>query len=49
MLQPTVLTSALDAEAFALNYPSLWNKVSDQALSIHMPPYRRHNKGRREP
>lgn len=52
MRQPTVLTSALDAEAFAVNYPSLWNKVSDpsicQVISIHMPPYRRAIKGRRE-
>jgi DNA replication protein DnaC len=42
---PTVLTSALGADAFALSYPSLWNKLSDssrcQILSIHMPSYRR--------
>jgi DNA replication protein DnaC len=43
--QPTVLTSALDADSFALSYPSLWNKISDssmcQIVSISMPPYRR--------
>ncbi len=52
MHQPTVLTSALDAEVFALNYPSLWNKLSDssscQVISIHMPSYRRTIQGRRE-
>jgi DNA replication protein DnaC len=52
MRQSTVLTSALDAEAFALNYPSLWNKLSDpsrcQVISIHMPPYRRIHQGKRE-
>lgn len=45
MHQPTVLTSALDADSFALSYPSLWNKLSDsstcQVISINMPPYRR--------
>jgi len=30
--QPTVLTSALDADAFALQYPSLWNKISDSSM-----------------
>jgi DNA replication protein DnaC len=42
---PTVLTSALDTDAFALSYPSLWNKLLDssrcQILSINMPSYRR--------
>ena len=42
---PTVLTSTLDADSFALAYPSLWNKLSDssrcQVISINMPPYRR--------
>jgi len=42
---PTVLTSALSADAFALGYPNLWNKLSDparcQILSINMPSYRR--------
>ncbi len=42
---PTVLTSALSADAFALSYPGLWNKILDssrcQIFSIHTPPYRR--------
>ena len=42
---PTVLTSALSADSFALSYPNLWNKLLDssrcQILSINMPPYRR--------
>lgn len=42
---PTVITSALRPEAFALNYPGLWNKILDAAKSrthvIDMPPYRR--------
>ena len=42
---PTVIISALRQEAFALNYPSLWNKILDAAKSqiyvIDMPPYRR--------
>ena len=42
---PTVLTSALSADSFALSYRSLWNKLSDssrcQILSINMPSYRR--------
>jgi DNA replication protein DnaC len=50
--QPTVLTSALDANSFALSYPSLWNKLSDtsrcQVISINMPPYRRIHQGKRE-
>ena len=41
---PTVLTSTLGADFFALAYPSLWNKLSDfsrcQVISINMPPYR---------
>ncbi len=41
----TVLTSALSADAFALSYPNLWNKLLDssrcQIFSINMPPYRR--------
>ena len=41
---PTVLTSTLGADSFALAYPSLWNKLSDssrcQVISINMPPYR---------
>lgn len=45
---PTVLTSSLQAEAFALSYPSLWNKLLDTTKSkihvIDMPPYRRSEK-----
>ena len=41
---PTVLTSTLRPEAFALNYPSLWNKLLDTSKCrvhvIDMPPYR---------
>jgi len=52
MHQPTVLTSALDPDSFALQYPSLWNKLSDssrcQVISINMPPYRRTYQGKRE-
>lgn len=48
---PTVITSTLDPDSFARNYPSLWNKILDptrcQVFSIDMPPYRRHKpKGR---
>ncbi|MDO9301486.1 MAG: ATP-binding protein [Anaerolineales bacterium] len=46
---PTVLTSALSADSFALSYPNLWNKLLDsskcQILSINMPSYRRVMKG----
>lgn len=46
---PTVLTSALGPDPFALSYPNLWNKLLDsskrQILSINMPPYRRVRKG----
>jgi DNA replication protein DnaC len=42
---PTVITSTLDPDSFAKNYPSLWNKLLDpvkcQVHSIDMPPYRR--------
>ena len=42
---PTVMTSALNPDDFALSYPNLWNKLLDfsrcQILSINMPPYRR--------
>ncbi|KXK15565.1 MAG: IstB domain-containing protein ATP-binding protein [Chloroflexi bacterium OLB14] len=48
---PTVLTSTLHAEAFALSYPNLWNKLLDQTksqvLNINMPPYRRVMKKRK--
>ncbi len=46
---PTVLTSTLRLDEFALNYPNLWNKLLDptrcQVLAINMPPYRRVVKG----
>jgi DNA replication protein DnaC len=42
---PTVITSALDPDSFAKNYPSLWFKILDtskcQVCVIDMPPYRR--------
>jgi DNA replication protein DnaC len=45
---PTVITSALHQEEFALNYPSLWNRILDPSKSqihaIDMPPYRRNKK-----
>jgi DNA replication protein DnaC len=41
---PTVLTSTLRPDAFAMSYPSLWNKLLDasrcQIHVIDMPPYR---------
>lgn len=46
---PTVITSTLRPEAFALSYPNLWNKLLDptkcQVAAINMPPYRRVVKG----
>ncbi len=46
---PTVLTSTLKPDSFAVSYPSLWNKVLDQSKCqiyvIDMPPYRRVVKG----
>jgi DNA replication protein DnaC len=46
---PTVITSTLRPEAFALSYPNLWNKLLDptkcQVLAVNMPPYRRIAKG----
>jgi len=46
---PTVLTSTLKPEPFALSYPSLWNKLLDttrcQIHLIDMPPYRRVARG----
>jgi DNA replication protein DnaC len=42
---PTVITSILDPDSFAINHPSLWNKLCDptkcQIHSLDMPPYRR--------
>ncbi len=47
---PTVITSTLKPEAFAVNYPGLWNKILDATKSqvhvIDMPPYRRLGKGK---
>lgn len=47
---PTVITSTLQPDAFAVNYPGLWNKILDAAKSqvyvIDMPPYRRLTKGK---
>jgi DNA replication protein DnaC len=46
---PTVITSTMRAESFALSYPNLWNKLLDPSMSqilvIDMPPYRRVTKG----
>ncbi len=46
---PTVITSTLKPDSFAINYPGLWNKVLDaskqQVYVIDMPPYRRMTKG----
>jgi DNA replication protein DnaC len=48
---PTVITSTMRAESFALSYPNLWNKLLDPSMSqilvIDMPPYRRVTKGSR--
>lgn len=50
---PTVITSTMRAESFALSYPNLWNKLLDpsmsQVLVIDMPPYRRVMKGKASP
>jgi DNA replication protein DnaC len=47
---PTVITSTLKPESFAVNYPGLWNKILDATKSqvhvIDMPPYRRMGKGK---
>ncbi|CAG0989277.1 DNA replication protein DnaC [Anaerolineales bacterium] len=46
---PTVITSTMRAEGFALSYPNLWNKLLDpsmsQVIAINVPPYRRVAKG----
>ncbi|MCK6582651.1 MAG: ATP-binding protein [Anaerolineales bacterium] len=46
---PTVITSTLRPESFALSYPNLWNKLLDpekcRVVAINMPPYRRNVKG----
>jgi DNA replication protein DnaC len=45
---PTVITSTLKPDSFAVNYPGLWNKILDATKSqihvIDMPPYRRMGK-----
>lgn len=47
---PTVITSTLKPDSFAVNYPGLWNKILDATKSqvhvIDMPPYRRMGKGK---
>jgi DNA replication protein DnaC len=48
---PTIITSMLDPNHFAVSHPSLWNKLLDptkcQVFSVDMPPYRRQKpKGR---
>jgi hypothetical protein len=47
---PTVITSTLTTEEFAVNYNSLWNKILDgtrsQVIAIDMPPFRRMSKGK---
>jgi DNA replication protein DnaC len=49
---PTVITSNLDPESFAQNYPNLWFKILDArksvVCSIDMPPYRHKPKPRRQ-
>jgi len=48
---PTVITSTLQPEAFALSYPNLWNKLLDpekcKVVAINMPPYRKIAKSNR--
>ena len=45
---PTVITSILDPDSFAKNYPSLWNRMLDtiqcEIRWIQVPPYRRMKK-----
>jgi len=47
---PTVITSTLKPDPFAVNYPGLWNKILDATKSqvhvIDMPPYRRMGRGK---
>lgn len=49
---PTVITSTMRGERFALSYPNLWNKLLDpekcQVMAINMPPYRKAHKGGRK-
>lgn len=50
---PTVMTSTLRPDSFALSYPSLWNRLLDpsksQIVVINMPPYRRAAKASKNP
>ena len=50
---PTVITSSLDPDSFAKNYPSLWYKILDtvkcRALPINMPPYRHTKRAKKTP
>jgi len=38
---PTVITSPLDPDSFAKNYPALWNRMLRDVYWIKLPPYRR--------
>lgn len=46
---PTVITSTLRPDNFALSYPNLWNKLLDptkcRVAAVNMPPYRRMARG----
>ena len=48
---PTVITSTMRQEVFALNYPGLWNKILDtskcQVHFINVPPFRSFSKARK--
>ncbi len=48
---PTVITSTMRQEVFALDYPGLWNKLLDtskcQIHMINMPPFRHFSKSRK--
>jgi len=49
---PTVITSSLDPDSFAKNYPSLWYKILDtkcQPLLINMPPYLHAKRAKKTP
>ena len=49
---PTVVTSIMDPDSFAKNYPSLWNRMLDtskcEVCVVDMPPYRRTKKSGRQ-
>jgi len=50
---PTVITSTMRQEVFALNYPGLWNKILDttkcQVHFINVPPFRSFSKRQKRP